>query len=56
MSLPKLHASQLNYLSEGLEQNVIIDAHFPNATNKDEIKAAFHDLINRAAQYSNRKG
>lgn len=38
-----------------LEQNVHIEASFPNATDKDEITAAFEDLVNLAAQYAARK-
>lgn len=38
-----------------LEQNVKIEASFPNATDRNEIEAAFGDLVNLAAQYANRK-
>jgi len=38
-----------------MQQNVEIHAEFPNAENRDEISAAFDDLINRAAQYANRR-
>jgi dimeric dUTPase (all-alpha-NTP-PPase superfamily) len=34
--------------SQPIEQNVTIQAEFPNATDKDEIKEAFNDLINLA--------
>lgn len=37
------------------DQNVHITAEFPNATDKNEIQAAFADLMNRASQYINRK-
>ena len=40
---------------EVLEQNVHIEASFPNATNHSEIEEAFNNLVNRAAQYANRK-
>ena len=38
-----------------LDQNVTITAEFPNATNREEISAAFGDLVNLAAQYAGRK-
>ena len=38
-----------------LEQNVHIEASFPNATNHSEIEEAFGNLVNLAAQYANRK-
>jgi hypothetical protein len=38
-----------------LEQQVHIDAHFPNVQDKNEIEEAFNTLINRASQYANRK-
>lgn len=41
--------------SDVLEQNVSIEASFPNATDKQEIEEAFKDLVNLAAQYANRK-
>ena len=41
--------------SDILEQNVSIEASFPNATDKQEIEEAFKDLVNLAAQYANRK-
>ena len=46
-----------NVVSTGqqLDQNVTITAEFPNAINKEEIQAAFGDLVNLAAQYANRK-
>jgi hypothetical protein len=34
---------------ESLEQKVTITAEFPNATDKEEISAAFEDLVNLAA-------
>ena len=36
------------------EQNVHITAEFPNATNREEIYAAFMDIANLASQYANR--
>lgn len=43
--------------SNPLEQNVHIDATFPNATNSKEIEDAFNNLINVASQraYDNRR-
>lgn len=36
------------------EQNVHITAEFPNATDRNEIYAAFTDIVNLASQYANR--
>ena len=41
--------------NEVLEQNVHIEANFPNATNRFEIEEAFKDIVNLASQYANRK-
>ena len=38
-----------------LQQEVVIHAEFPNATDRYEIEEAFNTLINRASQYTNRK-
>ena len=38
-----------------VQQEVTIHAEFPNATNHTEIEQAFDSLINRAAQFVNRK-
>lgn len=38
-----------------VEQNIVINADFPNASNREEIAAAFDNLLNRASQYANRK-
>ena len=40
--------------SNNLEQSVQIEAHFPNATNKNEIEEAFNNLMNTATQYAYR--
>ena len=37
------------------EQNVSIEAHFPNVNDRNEIEEAFNNLINTASQYANRK-
>ena len=39
---------------ESLQQEVHIEAHFPNATDKNQIEDAFKDIVNLAAQYANR--
>lgn len=41
--------------AESLEQNVHIEANFPNATSHQEIEQAFDNLINLASQYANKK-
>ena len=41
--------------NEVLEQNVTIQAEFPNATDHNEIEEAFRNLVNTASQYANRK-
>ena len=38
-----------------LEQQVHIDASFPNVTDHNEIEQAFGNLVNLASQYANRK-
>jgi hypothetical protein len=40
---------------EMLEQNVHIEASFPNVQDRNEIEEAFNNLINTASQYANRK-
>lgn len=35
-----------------LDQNVRIEAHFPNATNHSEIEKAFENIVNRASQFA----
>lgn len=44
-----------NMNSNSLEQNVHIEASFPNATDHNEIELALTNLVNRASQYANRK-
>lgn len=41
--------------TQTLEQQVTIEAHFPNASDRNEIEEAFGNLINLASQYANRK-
>ena len=50
-----LSASGVQDHSQLLEQMVEIHAEFPNATNHNEIEEAFHNLMNTASQYANRK-
>ena len=38
----------------GIEQNVVINADFPNATDHNEIQQAFDNLMNIASQRVNR--
>ena len=40
-----------NYSSEPMQQNVTIEANFPDATDRNEIAEALNTLINRASQY-----
>ena len=40
---------------ETLEQNVHIEASFPNAVNRNEIQEAFENIVNLASQYANKK-
>ena len=40
---------------EVLEQNVHIEASFPEATDRYEIEAALTSIVNRASQFANRK-
>ena len=44
-----------NVSGDTLQQEVTIHAEFPNATNHSEIEEAFGNLVNLAAQYTNRK-
>ena len=39
----------------GIQQNITIQAEFPDATDRDEIEAAFDSLFVRASQFANRK-
>ena len=40
---------------EVLEQNVHIEANFPEVTDRYEIEAALTSIVNRASQFTNRK-
>lgn len=48
-------ASLFNSGNQQLEQNVHIEASFPNVTQSSEIEMAFDNLVNKASQYANRK-
>ena len=37
-----------------LDQNVHIEAHFPNVTSHSEIEEAFTNLVGKASQFANR--
>lgn len=50
LSTPGFHGGE----SGNLEQNVKIEASFPNVQDRNEIEEAFNNLINRASQYANR--
>ena len=44
-----------NIGNQTVEQSVTIEASFPAVQDRNEIEAAFDNLINRASQYANRK-
>lgn len=48
-SIPNVASANSN-----IDQNVHITAEFPNATNRNEILAAFDNVINLASQYAHR--
>ena len=51
----QLMSSGVGNNRDTLQQEVHIEAHFPNATDKDQIEDAFKDIVNLAAQYANRQ-
>lgn len=53
--LSSLFAATASSSAQTLQQEVTIHAEFPNATDRNEISAAFSDLVNLASQYANRK-
>ena len=53
--LGTLAPSVIETEGQDLNQNVTITAEFPNATDRNEIEAAFDNLVNLASQYANRK-
>ena len=48
-------SSMINDNSQEIQQTVSIEASFPGVTERGEIEEAFNNLINRAAQFVNRK-
>ena len=44
-----------NSTTQSIQQQVVINADFPNVSDSDEIKEAFDNLINRAIQYTELK-
>lgn len=52
---PRFDLPRIETRAETLEQNVHIEANFPNATSHQEIEQAFDNLINLASQYANKK-
>lgn len=54
-AIDSIHAASAMPFAQTLEQTVEIRAEFPNATDHSEIEQAFDSLINRAAQYANRR-
>lgn len=59
MSGPRSRLSKVmtpNTNNDILEQNVHIEANFPNAESAEEIKEAIYSLVNLAAQKANRNG
>ena len=54
--LGNVNSPTLGTLQDGtLEQNVHIEASFPNVTDSNQIEEAFKDIVNLASQYANRK-
>ena len=56
-SLPSILSSLgsvVNSTNSKLDQNVHIDAHFPNVSSHSEIEKAFDNLLNHASQFINR--
>lgn len=49
-SLNNKNSIMQSLFGEGLEQNVHIDATFPNVNSKKEIEDALNEIINLAAQ------
>lgn len=50
-----LAAGGVGQTMSGIEQHIEIHASFPDATDHSEIEEAFHNLLNSASQYANRK-
>ena len=54
-ALRELAPASATATTEILEQNVHIEASFPNAVDHNEIEQAFENIVNLASQYANRK-
>ncbi len=54
-ALRELIPASATTTTEILEQNVHIEASFPNAVDHNEIEQAFENIVNLASQYANRK-
>lgn len=54
-STSAISASGVGNIDNTLQQQVSIQAEFPNATDHNEIELAIEGLINSASQYANRK-
>ena len=50
------NATQSALGASTIDQNVHIEAEFPNASNAIEIENAMMNLVNRAAQFAHRSG
>ena len=53
--LGNLFSPSIGGFEQTLQQEVHIEAVFPDATDHNEIEEAFDNLVNRAIQYANRK-
>lgn len=54
-TLPYTAIGEITGGNSGVDQNVRIEANFPNVQDRNEIQEAFNNLINTASQYANRK-
>ena len=54
-SLSDLRAAGAASMATTIDQNVHIEASFPNVTDHYEIEQAFENIVNLASQYANRK-
>lgn len=53
-ALGNISAGSVGNTNNELDQHVEITANFPNATSREEIQAAFENLVGMASQYANR--
>ena len=49
------YTANIGHMERDISQNITINAEFPDATDRNEIQAAFENLFNRASQFANRK-